>query len=297
MSSAASSTAPFKAKAQNPDKVSEVTDGSKKRKRNDVDASDPKLQEFLGVMQPANHSSGQIHGTELAPAEELPSAEKAVPVPEADSDDEYETIPSRKSDAKGRERKRPKAEPENIETSRDHVLEKPDTAKTVEKQAEEAGEQPSAIESASVPQGAVTAAVTSGNDDDWLRSRTNRLLDLVDPEDIVPAAAAAAAPIRPSSPDPPILDTNGDVDMKDQDDDVPDTSKSVQDTADHPTEVDTKDSEIEAIRRTKRLFVRNLAYSATEDDLKEHFERFGSVEEVRTVLFTTPDVLSMMNPR
>jgi multiple RNA-binding domain-containing protein 1 len=41
-----------------------------------------------------------------------------------------------------------------------------------------------------------------------------------------------------------------------------------------------KDDSLEAIRRTSRLFVRNLPYSATQEDLREAFERFGTIEEV-----------------
>jgi multiple RNA-binding domain-containing protein 1 len=41
-----------------------------------------------------------------------------------------------------------------------------------------------------------------------------------------------------------------------------------------------KDDSLEAIRRTSRLFVRNLPYSATQEDLRETFERFGTIEEV-----------------
>ncbi|KAJ1672530.1 Multiple RNA-binding domain-containing protein 1, partial [Spiromyces aspiralis] len=36
----------------------------------------------------------------------------------------------------------------------------------------------------------------------------------------------------------------------------------------------------ERIRETGRLFVRNLAYTATEDDLRQHFEKFGPISEI-----------------
>ena len=36
----------------------------------------------------------------------------------------------------------------------------------------------------------------------------------------------------------------------------------------------------EQIKKSGRLFVRNLPYTATEDDLKAHFEKYGVLEEV-----------------
>ena len=40
------------------------------------------------------------------------------------------------------------------------------------------------------------------------------------------------------------------------------------------------DPVIEAIQANGRLFVRNLPYTATEDDLRKHFEPYGALEEV-----------------
>ncbi len=39
-------------------------------------------------------------------------------------------------------------------------------------------------------------------------------------------------------------------------------------------------SSLELIKRTSRIFVRNLSYSVTEDDLQQFFGSFGLVEEV-----------------
>jgi len=41
----------------------------------------------------------------------------------------------------------------------------------------------------------------------------------------------------------------------------------------------------EAIKSTSRLFVRNLVFSCTEDELRRRFEEYGPVEQVRAQVF------------
>ncbi|XP_010529286.1 PREDICTED: multiple RNA-binding domain-containing protein 1 isoform X1 [Tarenaya hassleriana] len=53
--------------------------------------------------------------------------------------------------------------------------------------------------------------------------------------------------------------------------------------ADGKTTQDVKDGR-ENILETGRLFVRNLPYSATEDELQEHFSEYGEISEVHLVL-------------
>jgi hypothetical protein len=110
-------------------------------------------------------------------------------------------------------------------------------------------------------------------DDDWLRSRTNRLLDLMDPDDIVPAQPGqiAAAPIEQDNDRPSTAE--------------PSHSKEADDTSRDNKESDEQqpDDKLDTIRRTSRLFVRNLPYSTKEEDIRECFERFGIIEEVRII--------------
>lgn len=40
------------------------------------------------------------------------------------------------------------------------------------------------------------------------------------------------------------------------------------------------DADEQTIRNTRRLYLRNLPYSATEDDVTEHFAAFDGLEEV-----------------
>ncbi|EPX72304.1 RNA-binding protein Mrd1 [Schizosaccharomyces octosporus yFS286] len=45
-------------------------------------------------------------------------------------------------------------------------------------------------------------------------------------------------------------------------------------------EMNDYDQTIEKIEETKRLFLRNLTYSCTEEDISAHFQRFGALEQV-----------------
>ncbi|KAI1657588.1 hypothetical protein F4813DRAFT_389323 [Daldinia decipiens] len=240
-------------------------DNSKKRKRDEVNESDPKLQEFLNVMQPAKTSASKIHGvvTELA---DEPPAKYAALVEEGASDDEYEVVPSRRkksqpienaklvvptlSVADGGTDGQPQAEPDIVEEPREEAV--PTATSVVE----------------------TTSGVTA-TDGDWLRSRTSRLLDLVEDEDIVPITAPPED--QPSGPslqehEPEVVDATLDEDrvMKDP---------TPQPNEDEP-DIETKDGTLDTVRKTKRLFVRNLPYSTTEDELRSYFERFGDIEEV-----------------
>ncbi|TGO11799.1 hypothetical protein BTUL_0101g00200 [Botrytis tulipae] len=232
-------------------KVSESLNTGTKRKRSDVDIADPKLQEFLEVMQPASKSNANMWkaGTMDADMEEPPTKLQAIEVPEGESDDEYQSVPS----------KAKKAPATPIE-SKASIAPIPSTiVADSSNQADEA--------MVDAPSNAVEAS-----DDDWLRSHTNRLLDIVDPEDIIPKTQnldvkdveeVVAVETKPNTA---VEDT------------VVDEVQVVgEQTENSPSELDAT---LETIKASGRLFVRNLPYSATEDDLRKHFEQYGALEEI-----------------
>ncbi|KAM0440915.1 hypothetical protein ACHAPT_000218 [Fusarium lateritium] len=239
---------------------------SKKRKRDEPQASDPKLREFLQVMKTGGE--GALEDAANAHQGDGASAIPAAAVPEEDSDDEYEQIPTR------REKQRRIEAPEKAPTSESlppRLKESPGPA-DVQMQTPPAEE---TAESSETKQTDLEQPAVVAEDDDWLRSRTNRLLDLVDPDDLE----------RTPTQGPVVKETGhtegGDVVNSSQ------ANPSVEDeaTAEEPAVEASggeppKDDSLEAIRRTSRLFVRNLPYSATEEDLRESFERFGTLEEV-----------------
>jgi len=231
--------------------VGGVEDSSpKKRKRNGLDEADPKLQEFLEVMghQPKkSRNHGDLNGG--LESEKIHTVAAAIEAGE--SDDEYEEIPARPL----------KPEPKKVSVP-DKVVE----AHQMDVDIPVA--QPPDVTVEEVPQAAGAAT-----DDDWLRSRTSRLLDLIDPDDPgfsarLSAAVPAAMPVRQPPPsavakDEPQGNTVGTL---------PEIEGELRPTG--------SDNPADLVQQTCRLFFRNLSYTATEDNIREHFSAFGNLEEV-----------------
>ncbi|KAH9906531.1 hypothetical protein F4778DRAFT_655142 [Xylariomycetidae sp. FL2044] len=261
-------------------------ENEKKRKRESPDESDPKLQEFLGVMQPPKHMVNKMQTVEGVP--NLDPTNAPVLEAEQESDDEYEVVPKRQKKSPAREFVKPARAPQG-ETF--HTQEKEShLSHTDEDQLQ--GSEPSGNTLDSTDGGVPENAAAT--DDDWLRRRTNRLLDLVDDDDPIPHAT----PPMMESNTPPPAETR--TDHADEDDDTPDEASTQEDKATGVEE--TEDTALSSIRKTKRLFIRNLPYSATEDDLRSFFEQYGILEEVHVptdksknnrgmgfVLFTSSD--------
>lgn len=213
-----------------------------KRKHSDVEESDPKLQEFLEVMQPASKvKTWDPHSLDDA-SNEPPTKIQAIEIPEGESDEEYEAVPKRS------EKKKP--EP--------HIPTDPVPAVS----------EPVTLVERNDPVPETTAP--DATDDDWLRGRTNRLLDLMDPEDI----AVTQEPSIPKNADP-VVESNEEGTSAERIEEPPEAEEEWEGIED-----DKPDPVIEAIKTNGRLFVRNLPYSATEDDLREHFAPYGTLEEV-----------------
>lgn len=217
-----------------------------KRKHSDVDESDPKLQEFLEVMQPASKAkTWDPHSLDDA-SNEPPTKIQAIEIPERESDDEYEAVP-----------KRP--EKKKLES---HIPTEPIPAVS----------EPVTLVEGNDPIPESTAL--DATDDDWLRGRTNRLLDLMDPDDL--AITQASSLHKDANP---VVESNEDVTSPEKINEQPQAEEDWEGIED-----DKPDPVIEAIKTNGRLFVRNLPYSATEDDLMEHFAPYGSLEEVWSLL-------------
>jgi len=203
-------------------------------------------------MQPASKLKTLAKSMEDDSMMEPPTKVQALEIPEGESDGEYETVPQ-----KSRKKSPPKV-----------VAPTP---------ASIAAEQPVAPEDPTIDPIAPNAT-----DDDWLRSRTNRLLDLMRPEDIVAGRTAGSS----SRNVEPVAEASASVDQPVGSNDEPAEGTFVEEGEENP------DPTIEAIKSNGRLFVRNLPYSASEDDLRRHFEPFGPLEEVRIPSF--PPVISAL---
>lgn len=140
------------------------------------------------------------------------------------------------------------------------------------------------------------------SDSDWLRSRTSRLLDLQEddveeidgvkkgPGDIEgsraqeAALSKSAAPAQPEPEDisrpPPIEDPAK----------AKGASKQGKDAV-----PEGEDPDVAKVKAHGRLFVRNLPYDMSEESLRNQFESFGSLEEVRFNACFSFRTLAMMN--
>ncbi|KAF2681041.1 multiple RNA-binding domain-containing protein 1 [Lentithecium fluviatile CBS 122367] len=237
-----------RAEPRHADYVPPPKENSLKRKRGETE-QDPKLKEFLDVMQPPSKLQGWANEETRLDASVPPAVEPAegVAVADGESDDEYQVL-TKKSKTAWQEPS-VEAQPAPIVSIAEPPKDEEDSVNKEELQE--------AID-ASVPEhGPVSDA-------DWLRSRTNRVLDLVDDDEEPPAP---------------------DIAMRDAGDEA---AEDAPEAADKPKTSDEQDghqtdslpSEEDKIRRTGRLFLRNLHYDVTEDDLREHFSIYGSLEEI-----------------
>jgi multiple RNA-binding domain-containing protein 1 len=178
-----------------------------------------------------------------------------VVIPEGESDDEYQVLSKK---AKTVEQKL-LPEVERVVEAEPVVPE----ANVAQNRVDMSEELPAAL---AVEAGPVTDA-------DWLRSRTNRVLDLVEDDDDIP-------------PPPPVAkeDTNMTEDQPEAEAEVAQPEAV---PAEEAQDEDAAPTEEDKVRQTGRLFLRNLHYDITEDDIREQFAKFGTLEEVGFQFFLT----------
>ena len=116
-------------------------------------------------------------------------------------------------------------------------------------------------------------------DNDWLRTRTNRVLDFEDPDKVISKTSHSEAETTPA---------------------IQPTSR---------TETEPEDSEEKSLSPSPedqnaydkvtngRLFVRNLAFDVTEVDLRKLLSSFGKVDEVSKLFLSTLSSPSVMISR
>jgi multiple RNA-binding domain-containing protein 1 len=249
-----------------------------KRKREvpTQEEQDPKMKEFLNVMRPKSKSKSWANGDPVEDSTvQQPTNDPSVPaiIAEEASDDEYETVPKKI-------KVRTIPEGHTITATETQMSNKP-----LSEQPEQ--EAPAPAISDESPAEKVESDQPAVSDADWARSRTSRLLGLLDDDEEEEAAAAAAttAVAEPESRNE-MLQSDDSADRKQEEQTValdssdhgalPPTTDT-QDDADSKSPVDT---EIETARTTMRLFVRNLPYDVTSEALEAEFAPYGNLEEV-----------------
>lgn len=214
-----------------------------KRKRSSPppSASDPKIKEFLDVMQrPSKMKSWANYNANVAQGEPTSSAQVKEQGSKSVSDDDYQPIDKKR---KGKDiTAGPK---EGIKKLLE--VDSTNVAQTAEDQA----------------------LIASWDDDDWLKSRTGQMLGLEEDEESQPVFEEQDE-ISPSGIE---HEANGD-ELKTNKQNVSEDPSGGERQIMSQTESD--------IRHTKRLFLRNLPFSVTEDALMEAFTHFGALAEVRS---------------
>ena len=240
-------------------------DGEKKRKRGTAldEGSSTKLQEFLEVMQPPSMSktwqnqAATTHGATAATTENFERGYNG-----AGSDEEYETVPKKLKNERGSEGKTQVLEPPKGEAG--------------PPQSEEATER--ARIGTDADRQELSDALPAASDADWLRCRTSRLLGLVDDDDALDRAA---------SPEHEEVHQNVTLSMVEEAKSSGGANEGIQmdhkaSEANH-TVMASPSTEVEDRKFGKgRLFVRNLTYTITEEELRQHFAAgaYGTIKEV-----------------
>ncbi|RMJ23416.1 hypothetical protein PHISP_05722 [Aspergillus sp. HF37] len=229
-----------------------------KRKRGAEDAKqDPKLQEYISVLQRPSKSKTWTNDEEmLKPVEDQPPAsDEGVKAGE----DSVEASDTQRKKAKVAEPGKAShhSEPEPMVVDHSGRGDDPDQSSQQDSSA--------ATQTQNEPV----------SDADWLRSKTSRLLGLLGDEER--AEFDTAAQQKNSNE----AEASGNQENRDAEE-TPAQSKDADETEKAP-EVDTN---VELIRSSARLFVRNLPYDAKESDLGALFAPFGKVEEIHVAFDT-----------
>ena len=237
-------------------------DGRNKRKREDpAEPGDKaKLFEFLEVMRPPSKSKRwENQDAEASQVSSRPApGEGDAMIQAARNEDVYEHIPKRRN-------KERQNEVENVLST--------DPPVPVDVSSVDAGTIPT---NSDLSQELIQEPLTKPlavSDDDWLRSRTSRLLGLMDDDDIQHTAKPKDAPAVEAGPSEAPEQIKGSV-----------SDASVQ--TNEESKVEQPALERETVGNG-RLFVRNLTYTTTQEDLRKHFEDHGhgNTEEVSLGLY------------
>jgi multiple RNA-binding domain-containing protein 1 len=211
------------------------------------------------VYQPPSKAKTWANDDVQADAGNTQTAEvvEQVEAPEGESDDEYQVIAKKPKTTQSAEVPPP---------SSHQASNGPDAPNDSQPEAE--------TDEGLVEQNEQSTPAAGGapvSDADWLRSRTNRVLDLVE-DDEVPSKPPAT-----TSSSLPVVDQADDA-QEPEEMDVEQIDTAQPETTDVPSEEDK-------IRQTGRLYLRNLHYDVTSDDLREQFSKYGDLEEVSRGIF------------
>lgn len=238
----------------------------RKREGTNEDQQDPKLKEFLNVMKPKSKRKAlEDTGADLqTEANAISNEEPTVATAASESDSEYEAVPQKVK------RARKEAEPVVAETEGLPAL--------VLGTSANAELEPEPAEPAEPNEDAGEGGRPTVSDSDWARSRTSRLLGLLDDEEEDATAKPVDEHASVSSDDEqePEKGAAKEIHVPEAENGIPTPSldNGAEDVADPVAEAHSEHT------GTMRLFVRNLSYDVKEEDLESEFESYGNLEEV-----------------
>lgn len=236
--------------------------------------SNDKLEEYLAVMQPPKKSrtwADDGFNTTVAPpavSTEPPQEDDTTELPQRESK-------RRKIDRSEQAGSITSARPENAhnaDSSRDteQTRELPNQTSVDEGVENETGLNDTPLD--------IEDENEAKTDADWLRSKTSRLLGLLDDDE--QAEMNAPAPERKAESESSDEEADGPARN------IPDASNRKSEAQPMEPVEEEVDTNIEMIRNTGRLFIRNLPYHADEAGLEAVFSPFGKLEEVSHQLTT-----------
>lgn len=235
----------------------------RKRESETKNNDDPKLREFMEVMKPKSKKKAWETDAVIQDKQEDMNPSKSGEKPEEGStDDDYEDVP--------RKSKRTKADVKDGAARPSSELPEYEPGEDVDGHGDDApDDQTTRPDDQKVSN-------TMASDADWARSRTSRLLGLLDDEDEdttnEPRSRDVASDIeftieRPAGLEAPAVESSMPTPPSDE----------------HEVEHESKENvnaDIQAVRSSMRLFVRNLSYDVQEEDLEAEFASYGTLDEV-----------------
>ncbi|KAK5795885.1 hypothetical protein VI817_005170 [Penicillium citrinum] len=255
------------------DNDTSASDNALKRKREeDSKAQDPKLKEYLSLMQTSKTHTWANDDGMVNPVEE-PASTSNQPTEDKGATQELPSHPKKARLQEAPHLKNDAQDPKPLVVDQNEVNESVDTPMSDnQEKGEEEGE---------------TAAVS---DADWLRSKTSRLLGLLDEDEQAefddhkveePVKARSPSVEEPESRNAAIADIAAQPTTNNEEDE-----DEEQEQEDVPQTTEEQNKNIELIRDSARLFVRNLAYDTTDADLQPLFAEYGKLEEVHVAFDT-----------
>ena len=245
--------------------ASERNKVKRKRKSEDEDVQDPKLKEFLDVMKPRSKKKAwDNEDSEMQLRDEnVDNEDDTMAVVDGKRDEEYAAVPKKV--------KRSRTEVESIEMDSDTPT------KDRLDSREDANLEPEPDEGTTAPSPNDRPAVS---DSDWARSRTSRLLGLLDDDEEEAAAQWPNEEDHAPSEDDMEEPEKGTLKKRRAAEPVSSIPTPPADVVEEGVSKPASDADAEPESSTMRLFLRNLPYDIKAEDLEEDFASYGSLEKV-----------------